>query len=277
MSVLDVELVTLKNGVRAVRDRLTGEVMHSAVGPQVEPMVLYVSASRLAARLAERDEPMRELVLLDVGLGAGSNAALAFALSEAAGASARRLSIVSFDRSTAAIELTLGSDSAEELGFSVAARKAGRALLERGLVETARTTWRLIEGDLPGTLTELPAHAADIAFWDPFSPKSNPTLWSVAAFTALRRVCRDGATVHTYSQATRVRSALLLAGFHVGVGTATGEKESTTIAGVGAPKGAALLDRRWLERLARSSAPLPDDAPPREDAIASITSHPQFA
>ncbi len=274
---LDVELVTLANGERAVRDRLTGEVMHSAVGPREEPMQLYVKAARLEERLASAaDSP---LVLLDVGLGAGSNAALAFALSESRtnGAGTRRLQIVSFDRSTAAMELALG-EHAQALGFTDAARAAGRALLEHGHAEAAHTSWRLSLGDLPGTLRALPHDVADVVFWDPFSPRANPTLWGVAAFSALRLACRDGCTVHTYSQATRVRSALLLAGFHVGLGVATGHKETTTIAGVGAPRGAALLDRRWLERLNRSSAPLPDDVDPKDalDALARIAAHPQF-
>lgn len=276
MSSLDVEVVTLKSGARAVRDRLTGEVMHSAVGPQVESKELYVTASRLAERLLDVRADASPLVLLDVGLGAGSNAALAFAVSESLGAQpARRLHITSFDRSTAAMELALAGEHAADLGFSPEIAEHGRTLLARGVTETARTTWRMVLGDLPGTLAGLDAHGADIVFWDPFSPKSNPTLWSVAAFAALFRTCRAGATVHTYSQATRVRSALLLAGFHVGLGTSTGVKEATTIAGVGAPPGATLLDQRWLERLSRSSAPFPDDAP--VDAITRIAAHPQLA
>jgi queuine tRNA-ribosyltransferase len=34
------------------------------------------------------------------------------------------------------------------------------------------------------------------------------------------------------------------------------------------------LDTRWLERVARSSAPFPPDAPP--DARAILRNHPQF-
>jgi queuine tRNA-ribosyltransferase len=271
VSTLDVELVTLKSGARAVRDRLTGEVMHSAVGPKIESQELYVLASRLRERLEEGGAP---LVLLDVGLGAGSNAALAFAVSESLSESARKLSIVSFDRSTAAMELALGSDDAVDLGFSAPIAEHGRALLSKGTTESARTAWKMVLGDLPDTLSVVADRSADIVFWDPFSPKSNPTLWNMAAFRALFRACRDGCTVHTYSQATRVRSAMLLAGFHVGLGSSTGVKEATTIAGVGAPPGAALLDARWLDRLTRSSAPFPDDAPC--DALARIMEHPQL-
>jgi hypothetical protein len=83
----------------------------------------------------------------------------------------------------------------------------------------------------------------------------------VAAFRALRAACREGATVHTYSTSTRVRSAMLLAGFCVGHGVSIGEKAETTVGAVGLASLARPLGRRWLERLGRSSRALPDDAP----------------
>jgi tRNA U34 5-methylaminomethyl-2-thiouridine-forming methyltransferase MnmC len=93
-------------------------------------------------------------------------------------------------------------------------------VLGRGEHEDLRTRWRLVVGELPGTLAG--EGAADVVFWDPYSPGRNPELWSVAAFTAVRRLCRVGTTLHTYSGATATRAALLLAGFAVGVGEATG-------------------------------------------------------
>ena len=59
----------------------------------------------------------------------------------------------------------------------------------RGLRELR---WSLVRGELPDTLFTLPAASADLVFWDPFSPRSNPLLWSVAAFRAVRRACRAG-------------------------------------------------------------------------------------
>jgi len=113
-----------------------------------------------------------------------------------------------------------------------------------------------------------------VVFWDPFSPKANPSLWSVAAFSALRRACRAGATVHTYSGATATRSALLLAGFAVGIGPSTNAGKFGTLAATDLGSLAEPLDRRWLERLSRSSAAFPSDAP--SDALARIAVLPQF-
>jgi queuine tRNA-ribosyltransferase len=266
------EVVTTRSGARAVRDIATGELMHPVVGPIVEAATLYVSPSKLEQRLqVSAADP---LVLLDVGLGAGSNAIAAWKLSERMPASARRLEIVSFDRTVAAMELALGEAHAASFGFEGGALEAARAVIATGRHETPRTVWRLVLGELPSTLAHEREGIADVVFWDPFSPRANPSLWTTAAFAALRRSCRGGATVHTYSAATATRAALLFAGFAVGVGAATSESKQTTKAAVSVEDLEQPLDRRWLDRLGRSSAPFPSDAPP--DAMARIAALGQF-
>ena len=267
----ECEVVVTRSGAPAVRDVATGELMHPVVGPIVEAQDLYVGPSRLEARLA--DEAEAPLVLLDVGLGAGSNAIAAWAAAERA--RGRPLVIVSFERSLAAMRLALAPEHAARFGFVGEAEVAARALVERGSHEGERATWRLVLGDLPATLAEVEASSADVVFWDPFSPRANPSLWTLAAFRAVRRACRAGATLHTYSASTKVRAALLLAGFAVGLGGSTGVNKQTTIAAVSPSDLAHPLDRRWLDRLARSSDPLPIDAP--EHALSRISALPQFA
>jgi queuine tRNA-ribosyltransferase len=115
---------------------------------------------------------------------------------------------------------------------------------------------------------------ADLVFWDPYSPRVNPELWTVAAFRAARARCGPAADLYTYSTATSVRAALLLAGFFVGAGDPSGPKQETTAAATLVSLLSRPLDRRWLDRLARSSSPFPPDAP--SDALAQIRAHPQF-
>lgn len=254
-------------------DKTSGEVMHPILGPLAEADRLYIGPARLRERLKEAGEG--PLVLLDVGLGAASNAAAAWRVSEASTASARRLHIVSFDMSLQALELACEPAHAAAFGLDGAAGLAARALLTRGQHDGARTSWRLCSGDIQATLAREPAGSADVVFWDPFSPRSNPDLWTLEAFAALRRVCRAGATVHTYSGATAVRSALLLAGFQVGFGEKIVEGKYGTDASLQTDLPSQPLDARWLARLARSSAPFPADAPP--DALERIRAAPQFA
>jgi queuine tRNA-ribosyltransferase len=266
------EVIETRGGVRAMRDRRTGEVMHPLSGPIEEARSLYLLPSRLEARLGD-DDP-GPLVLLDVGLGAGSNASAAWALSEARSTGTRRLHIVSFDRTLAALELALAHENRAAFGFAGTTLAACSRLLDQRNVDGVRTAWRATLGELPSTLLAEPAASADVVYWDPFSPRANPELWNVAAFTALRRACREGATVHTYSGATAVRSALLLAGFAVGFGDVLQAGRQATVAATRASDLADPLDGRWLDRLTRSSAPLPSDAP--ADALHRIALLPQF-
>jgi queuine tRNA-ribosyltransferase len=261
------EVVRTRGGALAMRSLDAGEVMHPGVGPVVEAEALYVRQSRLAERLLGAPT----LVLFDVGLGAGSNAFAARAAAERAPAGAGRLDLVSFERDLGALALALETPDA----FAIDAEAAGaaRALLARGRHETARTTWRLEGGDVVEALARTDARA-DVVFWDPFSPRANPALWTVAAFAAARRVAGPRCTLFTYSASTATRVALLLAGWAVGVGASIGEKAHTTAAAVDPADLARPLDRAWLGRLARADAPMPADAP--ADAAARAATAPQF-
>jgi queuine tRNA-ribosyltransferase len=60
-----------REGFFSIRHRDSGEVMHPGADPNIEAEHLYTGQSRLTERL---QEPGRELVIWDVGLGAATNA-----------------------------------------------------------------------------------------------------------------------------------------------------------------------------------------------------------
>jgi queuine tRNA-ribosyltransferase len=267
-------VVRTRLGAAAVRDEVLGEVMHPVIGALREAVNLYAGQSWLRERLLEPEQT--PLVLFDVGLGAGSNALAARRISESLPAAARRLEIVSFERDTEALQLALDPSHAAELELAGEPGRAARSLLALGRHETQRTRWRLLRGDALAALEAGAAEAAcDVVFWDPFSPKANPELWTVRAFSALRRACNPRATLFTYSSSTTVRAALLLAGFAVGSGEASGAQKESTCAAMQPSDLLRPLDDRWLARLSRSAAPLPMDAP--GDALDRIRALPQFA
>jgi queuine tRNA-ribosyltransferase len=259
----------------AMRSFEAGEVMHPGVGPLAEAEELYVRQSRLGERL--RETGGAPLVLFDVGLGAGSNAIAARAASERAAPGAGRLEIVSFERDLDALELALVHGPA--FGLEGEGAEAARALLACGRHESSRTCWRLERGDVLEAFRALgdarqPVRA-DIVFWDLYSPRRNPGLWTIAAFSALRRLAGERCTLFTYSASTATRVALLLAGWAVGIGDATGVKAKTTAAAVDPADLVRPLDRSWLSRLPRPDVPLPADAPP--DAAARAAAAAQFS
>ncbi len=112
-------------------------------------------------------------------------------------------------------------------------------------------------------------------FWDPFSPRANPALWTVAAFATARAAAGPRAVLLTYSASTATRVAMLLGGWAVGIGACSGSKAATTAAAIDLRDLTHPLDRGWLRRLDRPAAPLPPDAP--ADAVARVRAAPQFA
>lgn len=261
------ERVTLRNGRAALRDATSGEIMHPSVGPWAEANLLYVDQSHLRERL-ERG-PVR---VYDVGLGGAANAAAA--LTCAAHVPGSALELVSFDCTTEPLEVALSDPN----GFPFLSpwRDAAHALLNEGTWSVARTRWRLLTGDLPQTLSAAPA-PADLVFFDPFSPKTNPALWTTGALAQLRTGLNpDGALLLTYSASTATRVSLLLAGFYVGAGAAVGSKAETTVAATRLEDLTAPLGPRWLARWRRSTRRAPHGEPLTESLQAQVERHPQF-
>jgi len=67
-------------------------------------------------------------------------------------------------------------------------------------------------------------------FFDPFSPKKQPELWTEEFFKDIKKLMKPQAKLTTYSCATHVRNKLKSAGFKVIDGPVLGRKSPATIA-----------------------------------------------
>jgi tRNA U34 5-methylaminomethyl-2-thiouridine-forming methyltransferase MnmC len=270
----DFELVTLRNGARAVRNMIHGEVMHPSIGPWQEAQALYVAQSGLSEKLQQPGAP---LCVWDVGLGAGTNAVAALTCARALGAAQRRpLHVVSFEIDLAPLRLALADH--EGFPFLQPFASAAEQLALRHTFSSGLLRWDLHLGDA-AALWQEPWAPADIVFFDPFSPSSNPGLWTPSSFAQLRRHAREegqGCTLFTYSSATPTRVSLLLGGFYVGTGSATGMKTETTAAATRKALLTQPLDQRWLGRWERSSSQAPHGEPLTPQIEAALRGHAQF-
>jgi len=270
----DFELVTLSNGARAVRHVGHGEVMHPAVGPWQEARALYVEQSRLAEKLQVPGPPLR---VWDVGLGAGTNAVAALTCARELGARQRReLELVSFEIDLSPLRLALADP--QGFPFLQPFAAAGRALLSGERWSEQQSNWQLHLGDA-AEFWRKDWRPADVIFFDPFSPASNPRLWTPAVFASLRAHARndgDGCTLFTYSAATPTRVSLLLGGFYVGTGAATGLKKETTVAATRLELLEQPLAARWLARWERSASQAPHGVALTDEIRSALRSHPQF-
>lgn len=270
----DFELVTLRNGTRAVRHLGHGEVMHPSVGPWQEARALYVEQSRLAEKLSVAGPPLR---VWDVGLGAGTNAVAALTCARELGPEQRReLEVVSFEIDLAPLRLALADP--EGFPFLQPFAAAASALLQGEHWNEGRARWQVHLGDALKSWNAS-FEPADLIFFDPFSPVSNPALWTPEAFAKLRAHARedgDGCTLFTYSAATPTRVSLLLGGFFVGTGAATGMKKETTVAATRRELLEQPLDARWLSRWERSAAQAPHGVELSEEIQSAVRGHAQF-
>jgi queuine tRNA-ribosyltransferase len=284
----DYEIQTSPQGFSSIRQRSSGEVMHSVSAPEEEANRLYIEQSRLSLRLRRRTSGDEEpLVVWDVGLGAASNAMAAIHRVEAelstAGATALRpLHLVSFERDLDPLLLAARHAS----HFPHLRHGAPHGLLNKGRWGHASglIDWRLLRGDFLEHLEG--ASPPDLIFYDPFSAKTDTILWQPEVFARLYRHCQPRpAELYTYAAGTAVRAALLLAGFYVAEGVGTGPKASTTVAltrtngFTNDPAGPKLLGLEWLARWRRSDAKYPAglDESQRAAFERRIESHPQFA
>lgn len=259
---LPYDLVQLKGGAFSVRSRAYGETMHIGSDPRKEAWELYVHQQRLIERAAAASGPF---VIWDVGLGPAGNAISAL---EALIAARRRgvaegllqaspaVEIHSFDITTTVLEFALAHSA--ELGYLAGWEQVLQGLLRDGVVEPAPgIRWHLHVGDFRDCLHVPPPPSA--IFHDPYSPARNPEMWSLEVFQAMRqRVAAAGANAEpclltNYTRSTAVRVTLALAGWYVGLGVPTGEKDQTTIASTHLEALERPLDGAWLNRVRSST------------------------
>jgi tRNA U34 5-methylaminomethyl-2-thiouridine-forming methyltransferase MnmC len=254
------------------------------VGPVAEAEALYVQQLRLPRRM---EACPTEFVTWDVGLGAAANV---LTVLRAARNIAGELRMVSFDHTLAPLEF--GLQHAGELDYFGGFEETLQRLLRHHAVAfrngAQEVRWELRLGDFPQLINgaaalELPKPHAIL--FDAFSPAKNPAMWTQPLFARIYELLdpQRPCALPTYSRSTMLRVSLLLAGFYVGVGHATGEKEETTIAANSMTLIEEPLDGKWLERARRSTSAEPLWTPEYRQARLSeatwekLRRHPQFS
>jgi tRNA U34 5-methylaminomethyl-2-thiouridine-forming methyltransferase MnmC len=228
------------------------------IGPVAEAEVLYVKQLNLRERVNNHSG---EFVIWDVGLGAAANS---LTVLRATRDLPTPLRLVSFDSTLEPTEFAL--QNATALGyFDSYAAQVQSLLTQRASQFTDGehlVNWEFHLGDFP-TLLATPSAATwpkpHAILFDAFSPAKNPAMWTLPLFRTLFQLLdpHRPCALPTYSRSTIMRVTLLLAGFFVGVGHATGEKEETTIAANTMDLIAEPLNQRWLERARRSHSAEP--------------------
>lgn len=273
------ELVELKAGGMSIRSLEHGETMHIGTDPRTESLALHVGQQRLAERVRiwSNESPF---VIWDIGLGPAGNAITAIEVLRGTG---KQVEIHSFEIDTAVLEFAIGHAGA--LGYLVGWEDCIRELLAEGVVSPVPgISWHLHRGDFSHLSHSAPAPAS--IFFDPYSPARNPEMWSLNVFQKLWSAViypdAPDCMMTNYTRSTSVRVTMALAGWFVGVGVPTGEKEETTVASNRLSLLENPLDASWLSRVRAStnSSPMRGGnymrGPISPEDYEGLTAHPQF-
>jgi tRNA U34 5-methylaminomethyl-2-thiouridine-forming methyltransferase MnmC len=294
------KLVKVASGAHSVHSLAYRETFHPVIGPAAEAEALYIRQTRLIERLQTHTG---QFVIWDVGLGSAANPltvlrALGQASHEAEadeekakemrlkpaaehpkGWTPNAIRFVSFDQTVEPLKFALGH--ANELEFLRGYEEPMEQLIRHSTVSfnagSHNIEWQLHLADFPAFLSSSAAETLPkphLIMFDAFSPATNPAMWTLPLFTRLHRLLDSArpCVLPTYSRSTMLRVTLLLAGFFVGIGHATGEKEETTVAANQLELVEEPLGRRWLQRVRRSTSAEPLHEPVYRQAKLSAES-----
>ncbi|MBD2089068.1 hypothetical protein H6F67_04260 [Microcoleus sp. FACHB-1515] len=182
-----------------------GEAFHSRQGAKAEAFSKYAQATNLAEQ-ADRDA----LCLLDVCYGLGYNSAAALeTIWQINPACKITLYCLEQDSSVPIAAIDLLGD------WSIPVQSALQQIARTHFCQTDRLTATLLIGDARQTIQTLQIQA-DAVFFDPFSPRRCPQLWTVEFFQQVARCLSPTGKLATYSRSASVRSAMLAVGLSIG-------------------------------------------------------------
>lgn len=232
-SVEHLHWLLTDDGSRTLWDDSLGESYHSGCGAVSESLTVYLYNSGLA----QRCERSRASSVLEYGFGTG----MAFLLTAAyAELFHSQLRYVSLEKQMLNIELVAGLEivhatRSQTPAWLASNRMAFCDLLERfhaQLVESLRlwdstqptrqipfsehvdlTLWcgDALEFDGPLAGEQL----YDVIYFDPFSPETNPDLWSESVFRQAHQMLRPRGTLTSYCVKGSIRRLLSQQGFEV--------------------------------------------------------------
>jgi tRNA U34 5-methylaminomethyl-2-thiouridine-forming methyltransferase MnmC len=188
-----------------------GEAFHSWQGAKAEAFQKFASATQLA-EIAQCSSLLR---LLDVCYGLGYNTAAAIETIWAANPTCA-VEIYALELDATVPQAAIAPPLIES--WSAPVQVILQSLALRHEHHSNCLTAKLLIGDARQTIQQLVqlGFQADAIFFDPFSPRRCPQLWTVEFFRLVANCLSPTGKLATYSRSASVRSALLQAGLLLG-------------------------------------------------------------
>jgi tRNA U34 5-methylaminomethyl-2-thiouridine-forming methyltransferase MnmC len=187
-----------------------GEAFHSQHGAKAEAFVKFAAATKLAEKSHQG-----ELRLLDVCYGLGYNTAAALEVIWSANPNCR-VEVFGLELDATVPKAAIAPPLIDS--WSAEVQKVLQAIAQEHYFSSDRLTATLLLGDARQTIQTIiqSGFQADAIFFDPFSPRRCPQLWTVEFFAQVAQCLAPTGKLATYSRSASVRSAMLSAGFCIG-------------------------------------------------------------
>lgn len=187
-----------------------GETFHSRQGAKAEAFLKFAQATDLAAK-AESDR----VYLLDICYGLGYNTAAALETIWNINPHCH-IELYGLELDATVPEAAIVPSFLDL--WSQPVRSALETIAKQHQYETTRLKAKLLIADARQTIQNLHRldFRADAIFFDPFSPRRCPQLWTVEFFQQVARCLASDGKLATYSRSASVRSAMLSAGLSIG-------------------------------------------------------------
>jgi tRNA U34 5-methylaminomethyl-2-thiouridine-forming methyltransferase MnmC len=186
------------------------EAFHSRKGARTEAFQKFAEATHLAQRASAG-----HLKLLDVCYGLGYNTAAALEVIWASNPGCQ-IEVYGLELDGSVPQAAITQDFLQH--WTTPVQQALVAIAQAGMCQTPQLKATLLLGDARQTIqTLIKGHfQADAIFFDPFSPRHCPQLWTVEFFHYVAQCLAPNGYLSTYSRAASVRTALQSAGLCVG-------------------------------------------------------------
>lgn len=185
-----------------------GETFHSQLGAKQEAFLKFAVATDLAERAKQS-----QIRLLDVCYGLGYNTAAALETIWAINPDCR-VEAYGLELDASVSQAAIRPPLIDSWSDSVQA--VLRTLAVDHGCQTPNLSAKLLIGDARQTIQQLQGFEADAIFFDPFSPRRCPQLWTVEFFQLTAGCLARSGKLATYSRSASVRAALRAAGFQIG-------------------------------------------------------------
>lgn len=212
-------LVATADGSLTIRHAGHGQDFHSAEGAKFEAWNLYVVTSGFEKALKAPSK--QNLIVLDVGMGLGYNAAATIAAwMESPGQTS--VEMFSLEIDARLVQVVASGSAPWQAGWSESWVIGPRSLFSQGSSYAAELThprsgkllkWVVVVGDADQADLSRIRGAVDYIWQDPFTPELNPKMWSREWFERLKKLASPECSMVSYSVARAVKQALEEAGW----------------------------------------------------------------